>query len=100
MEAVEEEAGRMVKPWQERVMFVRSMSGTGTHSEECLMARPLRAPTLVLHPDMVQQVLRLLALKVPPAEILADNIRLLRDTYGSRTTMGEFRLLLDNQVRA
>ena len=93
-----EPADKVVKSWQERLLYVESVSGNAAHSIECMLVAPLHAPELPLHPDIKAQVLRLLALKVPPAEILADNVNLIRESYGNRPASTTHRLLIQNQV--
>jgi len=84
--------------WHEQVLYVQGVSGDPVHSPECDLAVPVRAPVLELHPMIHAQVLRFLKLRVPPVEILADNVRQLRDYHSSRVTMDGKRLLLENQV--
>lgn len=95
-----QEAGDEAKKenWRKRVLYVQDVSGDSAHSPKCILAVPVRPPELPLHPEIHAQVLRLLRLRVPPVEILADNVRLLRESYGNRVIQGGKRLFLENQV--
>lgn len=96
--STQDAAGQVVRPWEDRVLYVSHVSAFAAHSPECMLAEPVRPPVLPLHPDVQKQVLRLLALRVPPAEILADNVRLIRDSHCNKPVTDEYRLYLENQV--
>jgi hypothetical protein len=84
--------------WAARILRINCISGFPRHSTACIEAAPLRPPQLDLHPLAVKQVQRLLRLGVPPAEILADNVRMVRDSYGGRPIFEGKRIYMENQV--
>jgi hypothetical protein len=79
--------------------YVKSIRGRFEHTSECVIARPIAAPVLKLHPLVREHAAQLVRMNVRSAQILYENMQYLSREFDGAIATEEFRLLLLAQVR-
>jgi hypothetical protein len=85
------------KEWTADIVGIEAVRGYFDHATECLIARPVAAPPLPLHPDVRTQALQLIEMGAPPSEILLRNTELLEQLGGVSAT-DKYRVFLEHKV--
>ena len=88
---------RQGEDWQEGVVSVDWVKGHFDHTAECLIAQPVSAPPLPLHPEVLELTEHLLSLGVPTSEILVQNQKML-EKFGNVCATSQFRVFLEHKV--
>lgn len=70
------------------------IAGYLNYSEQCVTSQPQRDPPYRLLPYVRKSVENLLNLNVKTPDILAQNARIVKNVFGNRTLIGNFRTLL------
>ena len=83
--------------WRSGIVCIDGVIGNFCHAAECIIARPVQAPPLPLHPDVRTQAENLLSLGVPTSDILVRNQQLL-ESLGGFCATAEYRIFLEHQV--
>lgn len=82
----------------ETLICIERLEGQLTHSDACLIARPIAAPVLPLHPLVRDQAKQLMDRGVRSSTVLYENQLLLCRDFGGAVATKKNRLLLVSQV--
>jgi hypothetical protein len=83
---------------QHSLVYVKGIKGRFEHTSECVIARPIAAPVLRLHPVVREQAAQLLRMNVRATQVLYENMQLLSRDFDGAIATDQHRLLLDAQV--
>jgi hypothetical protein len=81
------------------LVYVKGIKARFEHTSECIIARPIAAPVLRLHPVVREQAAQLLRMNVRATQVLYENMQLLSRDFDGAIATDQHRLLLDAQVR-
>lgn len=82
----------------ETLVRVEKVEGHLVHADACIVARPIAAPVLPLHPDVRDQAVQLLGKGVRSSTVLYENQHFLIREFGGAVATKKHRLVLDPQV--